>query len=262
MRASAGDAAVVAGDRRCEEGLKSGHARVHPGAIHQHGRLTASKGEAMKIGLVSDTHGDVAAWRQALEIFDACELILHAGDHLYHGAFNPVLPTYDPRGLAREMNECPIPILHARGNCDSEVDQLALNDPIMTPYAFCRLEGLNILVAHGDNLDRMELVEMALAYGVRILLRGHTHIRGMWEHGPMLVCNPGSPSLPKGDGVPSVGILQGDGVSLYDIRSGDLLATRVLPQDRPGGGNPAVATGTDGEAGTSQARKRENPMQG
>jgi len=163
-------------------------------------------------------------------LFAACELILHAGDHLYHGAFNPVLPTYDPKELTREMNECGIPVLHARGNCDSEVDQLALEDPIMSPYVFCRLEGLNVLVTHGDSMDQTELVEQAIAYGAHLLVRGHTHIRGIWEHGPMLVCNPGSPSLPKGDGIPSVGILEEARVSLYDVRSGDLLASRDLPR--------------------------------
>jgi len=183
----------------------------------------------MKVGLISDTHGDAAAWRLALGVFESCDLILHAGDHLYHGAFNPVLPTYDPRELAREMNECAIPILHARGNCDSDVDQLALKDPIMSPYFFCRLEGLNIMVTHGDGMDHLELVELARGYGARLLVRGHTHSHGIWEHGGVLVCNPGSPSLPKGDGIPSVAILQDKQVALCALGSGDLLASRAIP---------------------------------
>ena len=182
----------------------------------------------MRVGLISDTHGDAAAWRRAMEVMASCELILHAGDHLYHGAFNPVLPTYEPAQLAREMNECELPILHARGNCDSEVDQLALKDPIMTPYVFCRLEGLNVLLTHGDGIDHMDLVERARGYGAHLLVRGHSHIHGIWEHGPLLVCNPGSPSLPKGDGVPSVGILEEGEVSIYDVRSGDILVSKSI----------------------------------
>ncbi len=183
----------------------------------------------MKVGMISDTHGDAAAWRRAMELFGSCDLILHAGDHLYNGAFNPVLASYDPKELARLMNECPVPILHARGNCDSDVDQRALRDPIMSPYFFCRLDGLNIMVTHGDRLDVAELVELAQGYGAHLLMRGHTHIRGTWEHGDMLVCNPGSPSLPKGDGVPSVAILQGDTVILYDL-DGGTLGTHSLPR--------------------------------
>ncbi len=186
----------------------------------------------MILGLISDTHGDVAAWRRAAELFEPCELILHAGDHLYHGAFNPVLPTYAPGDLAREMNECPVPILHARGNCDSEVDQWALKDPIMSPYFFCRLEGLNIMVTHGDGMEETALAELALGYGAGLLVRGHTHIHGLWEHGPLLVCNPGSPSLPKGDGVPAAAILRDGEVTLYDLRDGSALDSRSLPYAR------------------------------
>ena len=183
----------------------------------------------MRVGLISDTHGDAAAWRRAMELLESCELILHAGDHLYHGAFNPVLPTYDPQDLAREMNACRVPILHARGNCDSEVDQLALEDPIMSPYAFCRLEGLNILVAHGHTMDELALVELAQGYRAGLLVRGHTHVPGIWEHGPLLVCNPGSPSLPKGDGVPSLAVLEDGVISLYGLRDGSVLSSRRMP---------------------------------
>jgi putative phosphoesterase len=183
----------------------------------------------MKIGMISDTHGDASAWGRAMELLETCDLILHAGDHLYNGAFNPVLPSYDPKELARLMNECPIPILHARGNCDSEVDQLALRDPIMSPYFFCRLDGLNVMVTHGDAMEVAELVELAQGYGVHLLVRGHTHIRGTWVHGDMLACNPGSPSLPKGDGVPSVAILHDAAVTLYDLRDGTALGAHGLP---------------------------------
>lgn len=182
----------------------------------------------MKVGLISDTHGDATAWLKAMDIFESCDLILHAGDHLYHGAFNPVLPTYDPQELAREMNQCPIPILHVRGNCDSEVDQAALKDPIMSAYVFCRLEDSNIMVMHGDSLDEMGLVDLAGGYRADLLVRGHTHSHGIWEHGRVLVCNPGSPSLPKGDGVPSVAVLENNRVSLYDMRDGSVLTSRPL----------------------------------
>ena len=183
----------------------------------------------MRVGLISDTHGDAAAWRRAMEILGACDLILHAGDHLYHGAFNPVLPTYDPRTLAAEMNACAIPILHARGNCDSDVDQLALRDPIMSPYVICRLEGKNIMLTHGDAMEEKELVETARGYRVSLLVRGHTHIHGIWEHPPLLVCNPGSPSLPKGDGIPSVAILEEGTVSLLDLGNGGIIVKRPIP---------------------------------
>ncbi len=183
----------------------------------------------MKIGLVSDTHGDVKAWRDALEIFKDCDYILHAGDHLYHGAFNPILPTYAPKELADLMNHCEIPILHARGNCDSEVDQLALNDPILSSYLFARIDGWNFLVIHGDAYEDEELVELGKRYRAHLLLRGHTHVRGIWRHDPLMVCNPGSPSLPKGDEVPSVALFEDGVVRLINLITGEELQSEALP---------------------------------
>lgn len=182
----------------------------------------------MRIGLVSDTHGDPVAWRRALELLGDCELILHAGDHLYHGAFNPVLPEYDPKEMARELNECPIPILHARGNCDSEVDQAALRDPILSPYVICRLEGMKVMLAHGDAMEEAQLAELAARYGMNLLVRGHTHVAGLWEHGSLLVCNPGSPSLPKGEGIPAVGLLEDGTIRILDLRNGAVLHERRI----------------------------------
>ncbi|OFW55724.1 MAG: hypothetical protein A2W01_10415 [Candidatus Solincola sediminis] len=183
----------------------------------------------MKVGLISDTHGDVAAWRQALALFESCDLILHAGDHLYHGVFNPILKDYDPKRLADEMNQCPIPILHARGNCDSDVDQLAIADPIMSPYVLCEVDGLKIMVTHGDGMGDAGLVEMATGYSVQLLVRGHTHIHGVWNHGSLLVCNPGSPSLPTGNEIPSVGVLENGIVSILDLRNGGKLLNLQVP---------------------------------
>lgn len=177
----------------------------------------------MKVGLISDTHGDAVAWRHALRLFESCDLILHAGDHLYHGVFNPILLAYDPKKLAEEMNSCPIPMLHARGNCDSDVDQMAIANPIMSPYAVCRLDGMNIMITHGDGMDESGLVELAQKYSMRLLVRGHTHIHGIWNHGSLLVCNPGSPSLPKGHQIPSVGMLEDGRVSILDLSDGHVL---------------------------------------
>jgi hypothetical protein len=186
------------------------------------------KEDEMRIGLISDTHGDILAWKHALRLFEGCELILHAGDHLYHGAFNPILDTYAPRELAGLMNDCEIPVLHARGNCDSEVDQLALRDPILNPFLFARLEEWNILVIHGDTHSDTGLVELGKRYRARLVVRGHTHEHGIWRHDELLVCNPGSPSLPKGDGIPSVALLEDGVIKLLEIPTGKVLQEELL----------------------------------
>ena len=39
----------------------------------------------MRVGIISDTHGGLKAWEEAIKgPFEGVELILHAGDLLYH----------------------------------------------------------------------------------------------------------------------------------------------------------------------------------
>ncbi len=174
--------------------------------------------------MVSDTHGDTQAWKRVEELFVACDLILHAGDHLYNGAFNPVLPSYNPLETAHLMNASTIPILHARGNCDSEVDALALADPIMSPYVILVWEGMRILVTHGDAYaDPAGLADQGRRWGVRLIVRGHTHERGISDWDGVTIINPGSCSLPKGDGVATVGLLQDGELMLLRLADGEVL---------------------------------------
>jgi Predicted phosphoesterase len=105
----------------------------------------------MKIGIISDTHGHEMAWANACErFFKGADLILHAGDVLYHGPRNPMKADYNPAGLVARINSCDIPVVIAKGNCDSSVDASCIDLPIEAPYAYVVWEGLRIIVTHGD----------------------------------------------------------------------------------------------------------------
>ncbi len=130
----------------------------------------------MKLGLISDTHGAVAPVRTLLAgAFAGADLVLHAGDVLYHGPRNPLPDTYNPAQLAEVINVSPAPFLIARGNCDSSVDEAVINVPLLAPYALVQWEGLRILVNHGDLCSRKELASEAKRLGARIALFGHIH---------------------------------------------------------------------------------------
>ena len=108
----------------------------------------------MKIGIISDTHGHEMAWANACErFFKGADLILHAGDVLYHGPRNPMKADYNPAGLVARINSCDIPVVIAKGNCDSSVDASCLDLPIEAPYAYVVWEGLRIVVTHGGWLS-------------------------------------------------------------------------------------------------------------
>ena len=184
----------------------------------------------MRIGFISDTHGDLAAWEKAMDTLGEVDLILHAGDVLYHGVFNPIPEAYDPRGLARALNGLAVPIIHARGNCDSEVDQVALDNHILSDFTFASAEGTRILVNHGHRYSEGELVKMVADGKAQVVHRGHTHMPELRVADGVMLVNAGSCALPKQDGaVPTVGLLEDGRFTIIDIDSGDVLMEEMLP---------------------------------
>lgn len=177
----------------------------------------------MRIALVSDTHGDPTAWERAVEVLGEVELICHSGDVLYHGIFNPITDTYDPRRLASILNEVRIPMIHARGNCDSEVDQMALDNFILSDFAFASAEGLKILVTHGHKNTNSKLLGLARKAGIALVLRGHTHVPEILAEDGVTLVNPGSVAVPKQEGErPTAAVLDtSDGsITIYDLEAG------------------------------------------
>lgn len=178
----------------------------------------------MRIGIVSDTHGDWLTWQQINnDFFKNVDLILHGGDVLYHGPRNPLPPGYDPKALANAINNSPVPILIAGGNCDAEVDQMVLNVPISSPYLFTVLEGMRILIIHGHNQKDEELEQITSKWKIHLCITGHTHIAKLERRGETIFFNPGSCSLPKGPGIPSLGILENGRLQLWDIKRKEVL---------------------------------------
>lgn len=183
---------------------------------------------ALKVGVISDTHGDLDGWRRCMDtIFRDAELIIHAGDLLYHGPKNPLVEGYGPPALAEAINAAPVPVVVARGNCDSPVDQLVIDTPIQAPYAFVQLDDLRILAHHGDGLSDEEMARWAASWNLDIFIAGHTHIRELTRRDNTVFLNPGSPAIPKSDGsfepVPTAATIQSDGVRIWDIAAGTVV---------------------------------------
>ena len=76
-----------------------------------------------------------------MRVFEGADAILHAGDVLYHPPKLGCTSGYGIPRLAELMNSSPIPIIIARGNCDSEVYEEILKMPVLAPYAFAEIEG-------------------------------------------------------------------------------------------------------------------------
>ena len=151
----------------------------------------------MKLLIASDIHGDLESAELVLSAFEkeGCERLLLLGDILYHGPRNDLPKTYAPKAVIELMNNNKDIILAVRGNCDTEVDQMVLNFPILADYALLSLDGLSVFATHGHHHNTQ--TPPPLREG-EILLHGHTHVLKCEEFGKgNFYLNPGSAALPK-----------------------------------------------------------------
>lgn len=182
----------------------------------------------MKLFFLSDIHGSAAGLNRALAAYEAegADYLVSLGDLLYHGPRNPLPEDYNPKEVAARLNGVKNKIITVRGNCDSEVDQMLIEFPILAEYAVVLYEGRRIFVTHGHHYHMDHLP--ALSKG-EVFIQGHTHVPVAEKRGGVYVLNPGSVSLPKENYPASYGILADglfqvkafDGAVLKEIRIGD-----------------------------------------
>ncbi len=164
----------------------------------------------MKLFFASDIHGSVIATEKMLAAFEesgASHLVL-LGDLLNHGPRNALPEGYDPMGVVALLNPLASRILAVRGNCDSDVDQMLFEFPMMADYHTVLLEsGRRLFLTHGHLYNKDK--HPALNEG-DILVCGHTHI-AVAEYRESFYCfNPGSVAIPRNDQETSYGILDRD----------------------------------------------------
>ena len=91
----------------------------------------------MKLLIASDIHGAADCCRSLLDAWDreGADRLLLLGDILYHGPRNDLPPAYAPKQVLALLNARRDRIFCVRGNCDTEVDQMVLEFPILADYA-------------------------------------------------------------------------------------------------------------------------------
>jgi len=176
----------------------------------------------MRIAILSDTHGSLTAFKRALEVSGPCDLIIHAGDILYHGPRNPLPEGYNPKELAAAINALNVPFIAAAGNCDAPIDQVMLSVPIQSPYALMALDNLQILINHGHDATEEELITLAKKWNIKLLITGHTHVKKLEKKKELVLLNPGSCALPK-DGTSSIAIFDDSNISLVNMENGQTI---------------------------------------
>lgn len=180
----------------------------------------------MKILVASDIHGSAYYCEKLLEQYEkeGADRILLLGDILYHGPRNDLPKEYGPKKVLAMLNEKKNEICAVRGNCDTEVDQMVLEFPILADYCLLMMEEKIIYATHGHVYHEKNLPPMGEG---GILLHGHTHLYGAKKAGSHFILNPGSVSIPKGGNPPTYAILE-NGMFMVKELNGKILEQTEL----------------------------------
>ena len=161
----------------------------------------------MKLMIASDIHGSAPCCRKMLEAYvrEKADRLLLLGDILYHGPRNDLPEGYAPKEVIAMLNPVKKNLLCVRGNCDTEVDQMVLDFPVLADYCLLDLTdgsgnaGAVMFATHGHRYNPHHLPPLSDG---DILLNEHTHIPACEEILDMdgnryQYLNPGSVSIPK-----------------------------------------------------------------
>lgn len=170
----------------------------------------------MKIFFMSDIHGSYYFTCKALESYrkENADYIVILGDELYHGARNPLPEDYNPKKVTELLNELGDKIIAIRGNCDSEIDEMVLNFPMMATYSVILYNGRRLFLTHGhiyneDNLPKLSKGD--------VFIYGHTHVPKAEKKDDIFIINPGSITFPKENYPNSYGILEENTFKIKDF---------------------------------------------
>lgn len=174
----------------------------------------------MKLMFASDIHGSETWCRSMLEAYkreNARRLCL-LGDILYHGPRNELPDGYAPKGVIALLNGVREELFCIRGNCDTEVDQMVLEFPVMQESALVYADGYEFFLSHGHHFSPGNLPPLGSG---AVLINGHTHIPGQENVGGVYCLNCGSVALPK-ENSPHSYLIYEDGVFIWkELENGD-----------------------------------------
>ncbi len=182
----------------------------------------------MKFIIASDIHGSAYWCEQLLSSFqkEQAEKLVLLGDILYHGPRNNFPCEYAPKEVFAMLNAVKDKITAIRGNCDSEVDQMVLDFPMLADYALLQADHRLLFATHGHlfNKDNPPLLNQG-----DILLNGHFHTPCI-EVTPAgyVYANCGSVALPK-EGYPHTYLVyENDTLTLKDLATGQTVKEYIF----------------------------------
>lgn len=182
----------------------------------------------MKLLIASDIHGDITCCKKMIDAANAhsADRIVLLGDILYHGPRNDLPTEYAPKAVIAALNEIKDRLICVRGNCDTEVDQMVLEFPIMSTISviFDGENDLCMYLSHGHIYSPSSLPPMPHD---SVFLYGHTHVQKIEYAGDILCINPGSVTLPKCNNKRTYMIYENRCFTIYDFDGNTVNSTQI-----------------------------------
>lgn len=132
----------------------------------------------MKVGIVSDTHKNLAMLDKAIKNLGEIELLIHLGDCI--------------EDVKNIKDKYAFDVVYVAGNNDNTLEDTE---------KIIKISGKKILLTHGHKynvyfgLERLYF--RALEKEADLVLYGHTHVQNIEWINNILFINPGSTSLPR-----------------------------------------------------------------
>jgi len=167
---------------------------------------------------ISDIHGIKTNLPIIKEKFEKlkCDKLVVLGDLYYIGPRNKMKEGYDILAVQEFLESFKEKLICLRGNCDSDVDILVSNFPIINELGLISVDNKDLYLTHGHIYN-----ENNWNHKNSILIFGHYHTPFIKEMDSNRYINPGSISLPKSDN-PSYLIYDNNKFTIYDIYDNEL----------------------------------------
>ena len=177
----------------------------------------------MKWIYAGDIHGSARYTRMLLDAFqrEEADRLLLLGDLLNHGPRNALPDEYDPPAVIDLLNNFKDRIFCVQGNCDSEVDQMVFNFPILNEFILIPVKDRLLCATHGHHSPP------PLQPG-DFLLCGHTHVPACEKRDHYFYLNPGSVSIPKENSPRSYMTYDGEKMLWKELETGRVYQSVTL----------------------------------
>lgn len=172
----------------------------------------------MKLLIASDIHGSAYYCRLLIDRIneEKPDKILLLGDILYHGPRNDLPKDYAPKEVIAMLNPLKDMLLCVRGNCDTEVDQMVLDFPVLSDSCLLYIDGATLFATHGHIFNNDALPPISQG---TYLLNGHFHVPKFKAFENYTYVNCGSVSIPKENSPHSYVIFENSNFTFKDVET-------------------------------------------